>query len=840
MAMSVAAEWQVLYNRFYRKQEIYTMCWQNIDLSRHKVACGRFGGPIAIIRDDTKIVQLRAESARPRLMIFTASGVLLASVPWDRPGGRLIGLGWTNEESLLCVVQDGTVFQYNIHGELQEKQISMGKECWEQGVVECIIWGNGLVCLTEANVLFCISDLVSPEVVKLANPNLDEPPLCMAVIEPQYTVSGNLEVLLAVGSSVLLVDAESVQEQGIGIGPLQKMTVSPSGNFLACFTHDGRLLVVSTDFSKKLSESNTQSALPPEQLIWCGMDSVLLYWEETLLMVGPYGDSVKYTYEEPLVLIPECDGVRILSNSYMECLQRVPDSTVTIFKIGSTSPAAMLYDALDHFDRRSAKADENLRLIQSSLAEAVESCIDAAGHEFDISQQRTLMRAAAYGRAFCRRFPRDRFREMCKTLRVLNAVRHFEIGIPLSIQQLKVLTIPVLVARLVNAYRHLLALRISDYFSLSQETILIHWACAKIAVSSNISDTTILDILVEKLKICPGISYAAVAANAHRKGRRKLAALLLDYEPQSSEQVPLLTSMGEEERALVKAIESGDTDLVYFVIFHIWRQKSPLEFFRTIQAKPLARDLFIAYARQNEPEFLKNFYLSGGQPQGAAEVLLRESWQHSQNAAARQGSPFQGPRLRLIEQAQDLYAQTKEHALESKSCEEHAKLLRVQHELEAATGQLIFVDSSVSDTICTCLVLGNNRAAQKIRIDFKVPEKRFYWLKIKALSTTKNWEALEKFSKEKKPPIGFKPFVDACIEGGENGEALKYIVKLSDPQERAEAYANIGLENEAREAASQAKDSELLGRLRLTFGPNSASGNFLGTLRGRLSLPGGP
>ncbi len=39
-------------------------------------------------------------------------------------------------------------------------------------------------------------------------------------------------------------------------------------------------------------------------------------------------------------------------------------------------------------------------------------------------------------------------------------------------------------------------------------------------------------------------------------------------------QVPLLTSMGEEERALVKAIESGDTDLVYFSIFHNWRQVS--------------------------------------------------------------------------------------------------------------------------------------------------------------------------------------------------------------------------------------------------------------------------
>jgi hypothetical protein len=77
-----------------------------------------------------------------------------------------------------------------------------------------------------------------------------------------------------------------------------------------------------------------------------------------------------------------------------------------------------------------------------------------------------------------------------------------------------------------------------------------------------------------QLKLCPGISYATVAADAHQNGRQKLAALLLDYEPRASEQVPLLTSMGEEERALVKAIESGDTDLVYFSIFHNWRQVS--------------------------------------------------------------------------------------------------------------------------------------------------------------------------------------------------------------------------------------------------------------------------
>jgi hypothetical protein len=42
------------------------------------------------------------------------------------------------------------------------------------------------------------------------------------------------------------------------------------------------------------------------------------------------------------------------------------------------------------------------------------------------------------GHLFGRKFDRDQFQDMCRTLRVLNAVRQFEIGIPLSIQQFKV------------------------------------------------------------------------------------------------------------------------------------------------------------------------------------------------------------------------------------------------------------------------------------------------------------------------------------------------------------------------------------------------------------------
>nr|BAJ33734.1 unnamed protein product [Eutrema halophilum] len=820
------------------------MRWKHVDLSRNKVACASFGGPIAVIRDDSKIVQLYAESALRKLRIFNSAGILLSETVWKHPGGRLIGMSWSDDQTLICIVQDGTIYRYNIHAELIEPNMTMGKECFEQNVVECVFWGNGVVCLTEGGQLFCISDFKTMKPYKLADvPGLTEDdllqPTCLAVREPQYTMSGNVEVLAAVGDDIFVVDEDEAQtirfdepsvedsemqndDYGNLIGPVQKMIVSPNGKFLALFTHDGRIVVVGMETKHIAIDYSCESALPPQQMAWCGMDSVLLYWDEDLMMVGPLGEPVHYFYDEPVILIPECDGVRILSNTSLEFLQRVPDSTESIFKIGSTSPAALLYDALDHFDRRSAKADENLRLIRSSLSEAVESCIDAAGHEFDVTRQRALLRAASYGQAFSCNFQRDRVQETCRTLRVLNAVRDPNIGIPLSIQQYKLLTAMVLISRLINAHSHLLALRISEYLGMNKEVVIMHWACAKITASQSTPDAHLLEILLDKLQLCKGISYAAVATHADNCGRRKLAAMLVEHEPRSTKQVPLLLSIGEEDTALVKATESGDTDLVYLVIFHIWQKRPPLEFFAMIQGRVLARDLFVAYARCHKHEFLKDFFLSTGQIHEVAFLLWKESWDMGKNPMASKGSPLHGPRIKLIEKASNLFSQTKEHTFESKAAEEHAKLLRIQHELEASTKQAIFVDSSINDTIRTCIVLRNNRAAAKVKSEFKVSDKRWYFLKAFALATIKDWEALEKFSKEKRPPTGFRPFVEACIDADEKAEALKYIPKLSDLGERGEAYARIGMAKEAADAAAQANDGgELLERFRKTFSQNA-------------------
>ena len=51
-----------------------------------------------------------------------------------------------------------------------------------------------------------------------------------------------------------------------------------------------------------------------------------------------------------------------------------------------------------------------------------------------------------------------------------------------------------------------------------------------------------------------------------------------------------------------------------------------------------------------------------------------------------------------------------------------------------------------------------NKPIQKILKTFKVPEKRFYWIKIRALAEIGAWEKLFIFAKEKKSPIGYAVF----------------------------------------------------------------------------------
>lgn len=92
---------------------------------------------------------------------------------------------------------------------------------------DCRIYGTGIVVMTEQLQFFAVTSVEEgPRVRRLADvPGLTEPPTSWAVIEPRFAISRNVEVLVAVGQSVFVVDATEAQDQVYG-GTEQEKSLS--------------------------------------------------------------------------------------------------------------------------------------------------------------------------------------------------------------------------------------------------------------------------------------------------------------------------------------------------------------------------------------------------------------------------------------------------------------------------------------------------------------------------------------------------------------------------------------------------------------------------------------
>ncbi|KAJ3214860.1 hypothetical protein HDU67_001125 [Dinochytrium kinnereticum] len=367
------ANWNLLHDRFYRfllnsntsnenrKVDIYDLKWKGVELSQCRAAGAPFGGPIALVRDETKLLNLHQNiSARPIVQIYSGAGLLLEQYPVD--DGKLVAMGWTNTDNLACVMENGLVVMYGLSGIMC--RFSLGEQAREAGVIDCRFWDSGLIAITKEFKLIAVSDFLEPRPKLLADPKFRDVPHSWCIIPPQFSLSRHVEVLAAVGTSILTIDFNSVQDQ-----------------FWAFFIYEiiAGWEVLGTVFCRRspISSFNGLSA-KPSRIFYklknatfrycmvshlCGSDSVILHWHNVVLVIGPFGDWIKF------------------------------DSSVeSVFRVGSTTSSAFLFDAFDHFERKSPKADENVRSIKTNMNEAVESCLDAALNEFDHVHQRRLLK----------------------------------------------------------------------------------------------------------------------------------------------------------------------------------------------------------------------------------------------------------------------------------------------------------------------------------------------------------------------------------------------------------------------------------------------------------------
>ncbi|KAF9891799.1 hypothetical protein FE257_003280 [Aspergillus nanangensis] len=800
------ANWERLGDSFYRKVSIYDAVFDDdVELENYIVAGAPYGGALALHRDDSKPHRFRdAQTSKSSIDIYSCSGKHIDRIQWEH--GIIRGLGWSDKEELLVITEDGTVRRYfGLHGDFTSFSLGNGSE--EYGVRACRFWNAGFVALLSNNQLIAVSNYDEPR-PKLLAPCPEGEVSSWSLIPPAHTLSRSVEVLLAVDQTIYQVDPTEAEDKGQQNGPFKHASVSPAGRFVALITAEGKVWVVSSDFQSKYSEYDPESRVTPRTVDWCGDDAVVIAWEDEVHLIGPNGVAARYYYDDAVHVIPEFDGVRLLTNDTCEFLHKVNHVTETIFRLGSTSPASVLLDSIDLLEKKSPKADENIQRIRSSLPEAVDMCIKAAGQEFDPYWQKRLLKAASFGKSVLELYNSDEFVDMTEKLRVLKAVRDYHIGLAISYEQYMRLTPEKLIERLVNRHEYLLAIRISEYLQIPADKIYVHWASQKVKVST-VDDEAVCKLIVQRLEGKPGISFELIAQAAYDEGRAHLATQLLNHEPRAGKQVPLLLNMEEDEIALDKAIESGDNDLVSYVLLHL-RSKVPLaSFFRMINTRPMASALVETTARAEDTELLKDLYYQDDRPIDGSSVLVSEALNETELPR----------KLEKLHLASRLMADSKDATvvLQQKLLSESSQLLKVQEALDKdLADRSEFLGLSLNETIYRLIRSGYGKRGQKIQSEFKMPEKTYWWLRLRALVAKRDWGELEEVGKSRKSPIGWEPFYNEILGAGNTKLASIFVPKCTNlsVEDKVEMWVKCGMIVKAGEEAFRAKQVNTLELLR--------------------------
>uniref|UniRef100_A0AAY4C2L1 Vacuolar protein sorting-associated protein 16 homolog n=1 Tax=Denticeps clupeoides TaxID=299321 RepID=A0AAY4C2L1_9TELE len=366
--------------------------------------------------------------------------------------------------------------------------------------------------------------------------------------------------------------------------------------------------------------------------------------------------------------------------------------------------------------------------------------------------------------------------------------------------QYKQMTCQVLIDRLVYRKLYPLAIEICRYLKTPEyqgvSRVLKHWACCKVQQKEE-SDEAIARAVSVKLAEAAGISYSEIASKAYECGRTELAIKLLEFEPRSGEQVPLLLKMKRSQLALSKAIESGDTDLVYTVVTYLKNEMNRGDFFMTLRNQPVALSLYRQFCKHQEQDTIKDLFNQDDDHQELGSFYVKASYKEKRLEA----------RLSLLQSAVDEYNKAK-NEFAAKATDEEMRLLRFQRRLEEEKGEQL-LGLSLQDTLRVLLSVGLNKPAEQLYKDFRVPDKRYWWLKITALADKEDWDELEKFAKSKKSPIGYLPFVEVCVKKHNKSEAKKYISRVT-PEQKVKAHLAVGdLEGAAEAAIERRSEAEI-------------------------------
>lgn len=795
----ISAQWIPLGSLTFTRSDIYSSAWCQSMVGVEHLVGGAWGGPLLTLTEGF-------------VHVFRASGGEIAHWKWKN--GSVLAMGWSNREEAVFVTDYGSVLVFSILGELMS-EFSMGPEAKDLKISSARVFNSafatGVAVLTTAKRFFVVNNIVEPRVRKMVD--LDLPTEVQPRAWHVLTDDRQARILVAHGSDVRVLShaVQFVAACRTDIVPkadVQQIAVSVSGQEFAVAFEDG-VLWLGTLENKFCHIQLSSESLVGLDMVWCADKAVLCFDKNGVIchLVTIEGQREDLFLTNYLTAVAEIDGVRVMSLSGQEFIHEVPSPLLNTFSIGSVSAGAMLRLATDEFYHRSHKANDYVKLVESHLEEAVLDCIECASYLFDPLLQKEMLRAAQFGKSFLKGASptSDKFTQMCITLRVLNALRNYKVGIPLTIKQYNHLTPEVVIDRLMSQRLYALAFQLCDALKLPKDLgecrVLAHWACYKVSKDGE-DDNQVARNISQRLGSHSQISYCDIAAKAAESGRKELAVKLLEHETRISKQVPLLVKLGKESTALMKALNSGNRDLAFTVILHVRRTLDSARFSFLIRKFPLAKVLYVGFCADNDPEALEEWFIQEDDFTSLAQFSFKRAYE----------SGTMDQRLSHLHNAVENWGKCKMEGY-ANLAEENQKLLKQQSILEDKVQQS-FVGKTLNQTIFDLLVCNETKHADKLRNEFKMSDKRYMFFRVKALAKTQKWAEIKKLAKQKRQPLSTVSIVRLVREFGGDSQTKEFLNdEFLSPNERFDTYAEFGMLFEAAQAAFVAKSLESLNAL---------------------------
>jgi len=234
--------------------------------------------------------------------------------------------------------------------------------------------------------------------------------------------------------------------------------------------------------------------------------------------------------------------------------------------------------------------------------------------------------------------------------------------------------------------------------------------------------------------------------------------------------------------------------LIWLILRLPLRERSNLsDFLVSIRQQPVAYKLYLKQCREQNERMLKDLHEQEDNFLELAHCHIRDSFD---TFRADERSTSLHSALDSFSKARDEFG--------IRETEEQLQLTREQIALEQDFDQN-FLETSLHDTLRSLLLSNQVKKAEQIRKQFKVTDKRWWWLRVNSLAEQRKFQELEAFSKSKKSPIGYLPFIEACVQNHGSEEVSKYISKVS-PEKRIPALLKSGNVKSAADIAIQNKN----------------------------------